>query len=444
MAGRSSPQTVSTKQARIAELARQMPDRQLSTLSHHMDLEWLTEAYERTRKSGAPGVDGQTAAQYAQELHSNLQSLLNRAKAGETYRAPPVRRVYIPKGDGETKRPIGIPTFEDKVLQRAVVMLLEPIYEQSFRDCSYGFRPGRSAHQALQRLWNGLRELGGGYVLELDIQSYFDTVNHEKLRELLRKRVNDGIVIRLIGKWLNAGVLEEGRLYRSEAGTPQGGVISPLLSNVYLHEVLDVWFEDVVRPRLHGRAFMVRYADDAVLVFKREDDARRVMEVLGDRFAKYGLTLHPEKTRLMKFDRPPHDHQGGGCGSFDFLGFTHHWGRSRLGNWVVVRKTSRQRFGRALKAVGAWLRDHRHDPIRAQHAALSAKLRGHYGYYGITGNGRALRRMSYFVKWRWRYWLDRRSSSRRLTWEKFDRIHRRFPLPLPKVVHSSLARSANP
>jgi group II intron reverse transcriptase/maturase len=421
-----------------------MPDKQLNTVSHHMDIEWLTEAYERTRKSGAPGVDGQTAAQYAMELDSNLQSLLSRAKTGETYRAPPVRRVYIPKGDGETVRPIGIPTFEDKVLQRAVVMLLEPIYEQSFRDCSYGFRSGRSAHQALQRLWKGLTELSGGYVLELDIQSYFDTVNHEKLRELLRKRVNDGVVMRLIGKWLNAGVLEEGRLYRSEAGTPQGGVISPLLSNVYLHEVLDVWFEDVVLPRLHGKAFMVRYADDAVLVFKREDDARRVMAVLGDRFAKYGLTLHPEKTRLTKFEQPPRDEQGGGPEGFDFLGFTHHWGHSRRGTWIVKRKTSRQRFSRALRAVGAWLRVHRHDPLRAQHAALNAKLRGHYGYYGITGNARALSRMRHFVKQRWRYWLNRRSSSRRLTWETFDRIHERFPLPLPRIVHSVLPRSANP
>jgi group II intron reverse transcriptase/maturase len=388
-------------------------------------------------------VDGQTAAQYAVELQGNLQSLLNRAKTGDTYRAPPVRRVYIPKGDGKAKRPIGIPTFEDKVLQRAVAMLLEPVYEQSFRDCSYGFRPGRSAHQALQRLWKGLTEMSGGYVLELDIQSYFDTVSHGKLRELLRKRVNDGVVMRLIGKWLNAGVLEEGRLYRPEAGTPQGGVISPLLSNVYLHEVLDVWFEDVVLPRLYGRAFMVRYADDAVLVFQREDDARRVMSVLGDRFAKYGLTLHPEKTRLTEFAQPPRD-GGGGPAGFDFLGFTHYWGRSRRGTRIVMRKTSRQRFSRTLRAVGTWLRDHRHDPIREQHAGLSAKLRGHYGYFGITGNSRALASMFHFVKRHWRFWLNRRSSSRRMTWERFDLIHRRFPLPTPRIAYSTPGRSAKP
>lgn len=444
MAGTLNLETVSTKQARIAELARKYPDKPLTTLSHHVDIEWLTEAYRRTRKSGAPGVDGQTGAQYEVNLQGNLQSLLDRAKAGDPYRAPPVRRVYIPKGDGGAQRPIGIPTFEDKVLQRAVVMLLEPIYEQEFRDCSYGFRPGRSAHQALQRLWDGLMDLSVGFVLELDIKSYFDTVDHDKLREMLRKRVNDGVVLRLIGKWLNAGVLEEGRVYRSEAGTPQGGVISPLLANVYLHEVLDVWFEDVVMPRLRGRAFIVRYADDAVLVFEREDDAHRVQAVLSERFAKYGLTLHPDKTRLTQFRKPPHHDRGAGAGSFDLLGFTHFWGRSQKGNWVVVRKTNRKRFSRALRAISAFLRVHRHKPIRQQHAALVAKLKGHYGYYGITGNIRALRRMQFCILLRWHFWLNRRSSGRRLTWETFGRIYRRFPLPQPRIVHPSRLRLANP
>lgn len=442
MEGIPSPQTVSTKQDRIAELARRMPDKQLTSVSHYIDIEWLTEAYRRTRKGGATGVDGQSAKEYEQELQSNLQSLLNRAKAGDPYRAPPVRRVYIPKGDG-TQRPIGIPTFEDKVLQRAVVMLLEPIYEQVFHDCSYGFRPGRDAHQALKRLWKGLMDLSGGWVLELDIKSYFDTVDHAKLQQLLRKRVNDGVVRRLIGKWLNAGVLEEGRVYRPGTGTPQGGVISPLLANVYLHEVLDVWFEDVVRPRLHGRAFMVRYADDAVLVFKREDDARRVLAVLGDRFAKYGLTLHPDKTRLTELQEPPRD-SGRGTGSFDFLGFTHFWGRSRKGQWVVVQKTSRVRLSRALRAISAWMRAHRHDPVKEQHAALSMKLRGHYGYYGITGNARALERMQFFTVLRWRFWLNRRSPRRRLSWEAFWRLCRRFPLPPARIMHPARPRSANP
>jgi RNA-directed DNA polymerase len=254
--------TVSTKQQRIAELARQSPQMGLTSLNHHIDLEWLHEAYRRTRKDGAVGVDGQTAADYERDLQGNLQSLLDRAKSG-TYKAPPVRRVHIPKGGSRTEtRPIGIPAFEDKVLQRAVVMALEPIYEQDFYDCSYGFRPGRSAHQALEALWQRTMGIGGGWILEVDIRKFFDTLDHAHLRELLQYRVRDGVLLRLIGKWLNAGVLEDGTVTYPEAGSPQGGVVSPMLSNIFLHYVLDDWFEQVVQPRLQGRAFLIRYADD--------------------------------------------------------------------------------------------------------------------------------------------------------------------------------------
>jgi group II intron reverse transcriptase/maturase len=443
MEGTSGLQTVSTKQARIAELARRMPDKQLSTLSHYIDIEWLTEAYRRTRKSGAPGVDGQTAADYAQQLPENLETLLNRAKSGDQYRAPPVRRVHIPKGDGKSTRPIGIPTFEDKVLQRAVVMVLEPIYETMFRNCSYGFRPGRSAHHALERLRDGMARMGGGWTLELDIKSYFDTVDHEKLRELLRKRVSDGVLLRLIGKWLRAGVLEEGCVYHPESGTPQGGVLSPLLANLYLHEVLDTWFEDTVQPRLRGRAFMVRYADDAVLVFANEEDARRVHAVIGERFAKYGLKLHPDKTRLIEF-RPPRNPGQGSGGSFDFLGFTHYWAEAlNRKSWVVLRKTMTKRLSRALKSIGEWMRVHRHAPVRHQYAVLCKKLRGHYNYYGIIGNSRALRNFRYWVIVRWHYWLNRRSNSR-LTWQRFLRGLKQLQLPEPHVKRTVLPRPANP
>ena len=237
------------------------PERALISLSHHMDLEWMFEAYRRTRKDGAAGIDGQTAKDYEANLEANLQSLLDRAKSGDHYKAPPVRRVHIPKGDGST-RPLGIPTFEDKVLQRAVVMVLEPLYEQDFLDCSYGFRPGRSAHQALREIQSRLTMMGGGWVLDVDIRKFFDSLDHAHLREIVAKRMRDGVIKRLIGKWLNAGVMEEGVLTHPEAGTPQGGVISPLLANIYLHEVLDVWFEREVKPRLKGPGFLVRYADD--------------------------------------------------------------------------------------------------------------------------------------------------------------------------------------
>lgn len=429
MLGASSPASVSTKQARIAELARQMPEATLTSLSRHMDKAWLLEALRRTRKDGASGVDRQTAADYAVELSDNLQSLLERAKSG-TYRAPPVRRAYIPKGDGKTTRPLGIPTYEDKVLQRAVLMLLEPVYEQDFYDCSYGFRPRRSAHAALTTLMEGLQSMDGGWVLDVDVRSFFDELDHQKLRELLRQRVVDGVVVRLVGKWLRAGVLEGGVVQRMDKGTPQGGVISPLLANIYLHEVLDKWWMTEVLPRMRGRAFLVRYADDFVIVFSEREDALRVQDVLPKRFARFGLRLHPDKTRLVEFTRPPRDGGAPGGRSFDFLGFAHHWGRSRRGGaWTIRRKTAKSRFSRALKSINAWMRGSRHLPVKVQAATLGSKLRGHFNYYGLPGNSRALSRFRHEVRLLWRKWLSRRSQRGRLTWEKYNRLLRHHPLP---------------
>jgi group II intron reverse transcriptase/maturase len=313
-------------------------------------------------------------------------------------------------------------------------MALEAVYEQDFLDCSYGFRPGRSAHQALEVLWNTTMEMGGGWIVEVDIARFFDTLDHAQLREILRRRVSDGVLLRLIGKWLNAGVMESGELSYPDAGTPQGGVVSPLLANVYLHEVLDKWFAEEVMPRLQGRAHLVRYADDFVVVFAREDDARRFMDVLPKRFAKYGLTLHPEKTRLVEFQRPPRrpPDQGGGkgdAGTFDLLGFTHHWGLSLKGDWVVKRTTARDRFSRALKKVTAWCRAHRHDSVRQQWTTLVRKLKGHFEYYGITGNSRALGDFRYWVQCAWIKWLDRRSNSTPLTWKRTNRLLATYPLP---------------
>jgi RNA-directed DNA polymerase len=387
MAGASKPDPVSTRRQRIAELAKQSPRMGFTSLNHHLDLSWLVEAYKQTRKDGAAGVDGQTAEDYGRSLVDNLESLLDRAKSG-AYWAPPVRRVRIPKGTGTETRPLGIPTLEDKVLQRAVVLALEPIYEQDFLPCSYGFRPGRSAHQALQALWQQTMELGGCWLVEVDIWKFFDTLDHAHLRAFLRQRVRDGVLLRLIDKWLQAGVLEGGELTYPEAGTPQGGVISPLLANVYLHYVVDVWFEQEVKPRLKGRAFLVRYADDFVMGFACEEDARRVLDVLPKRFGKYGLTIHPDKTRLLPFGRPDRVPAAAGVqsepqqGSFDFLGFTHFWSRSKQGRWVVKRKTAGSRFQRAVKRIGDWCRLNRHLPIGVQYQALWQKLRGHFSTTG--------------------------------------------------------------
>jgi len=434
-------ETISTRQQTIATRAQQAPELSFTSLNHHIDMAWLYEAYRRTRKDGAPGVDGQTADAYAEHLEENLRDLLDRAKSGR-YRAPAVKRAYIPKGDGSTTRPIGVPTFEDKILQRAVAMVLEPIYEQDFLDCSYGFRPGRSAHQAL-RVWRDeLMRIGGGWIIELDVERFFDTLDKAQLRAFVRRRVRDGVLLRLIGKWLKAGVLEDGAVWYPDAGTPQGGVISPLLANIFLHEVLDVWFEQDIKPRLKGQAVLIRYADDAVLGFSQEEDARRVLAVLPKRFGKFGLSLHPEKTRLIEF-RPPRVRGPNGPSeprrrrTFDLLGFTHYWTKSRRGYWVIKQKTATDRLSRAVRRVGQWCRDHRHLPVGEQHKELVLKVRGHYAYYGITGNAWMLKRFLRALLRRWRYWLDRRSQRSYWTFERLNQLLARMPMPQPIPVHSS-------
>ena len=433
---------VSTKLQRIAQLAKEDPKRALTTLAHHIDIEFLREAFRRTRKDGATGVDDQTAEEYELCLEVNLRSLLDRFKSG-TYRAPPVRRVHIPKGDGKKTRPIGIPTFEDKLLQRAVSMVLEAIYEQEFYSFSYGFRPRRGAHDALEQLREGLMAMGGGWVLEVDIKSFFVTLDHGHLRAFLDQRVRDGVLRRMIDKWLKAGVLEDGKLSYPDEGSPQGGVISPILANIYLHEVLDRWFEETVKPRLRGEAFVVRFADDFVIAFSLESDACRVYEVLPKRFEKFGLTIHPEKTRLVRFNRPSQDStgkgqdgQGGAPGSFVLLGFTHFWCRSLRGYWVIKRRTASSRFRRALRRIDDWCRRNRHEPIKEQQRQLTLKLQGHYGYYGITGNSYAIGRFRFWVGRMWRRWLSRRSQHARMPWETFNRLLKVYPLPPARCVHS--------
>ena len=431
------PESVQTKQERIAELARNSPGRAIYTLHHYIDYEWVRYAYECTRKDGATGVDGQTAEEYAANLEQNLLSLIDRIKSGRYY-APAVRRHYIPKRDGG-QRGLGIASFEDKVAQRTIVLLLEPIYEQDFSDCSFGFRPHRSAHQALQEIWQAVMKRGGRWILDVDVRKFFDTLVPSRLRGFLDKRVTDGVVRRMIDKWLKAGVLEAGQIHYPDLGTPQGGVASPLLANIYLHYVLDEWFKKEVQPRLRGASTLVRFADDFVMTFRYKDDAQRVFEVLAKRLGRFGLQIHSDKTRLVDFRavrKPSHDDDDAALAtSFNFLGFTHVWGRSRWGKAVVRRRTAKDRFARALAVINEQCRRMRHGPLREQHRSLCLKLNGHIGYFGITGNFRRVAQMVHEARRCWRKWLSRRSNARGMSRDAFQRLLSALPLPRPRIVH---------
>ncbi len=434
----SNLESISTRLQRIAKLARENPGMVLLTLAHHIDEQFLWEAYRRTRKDGASGVDGQSAQEYEENLEENLKTLLNRFKSG-TYRAPPVKRALIPKADGKT-RPIGIPTFEDKVLQRAVSMVLEAVYEEDFKDFSYGFRGGRSPHDALARLQQDLTKMAGGWVLEADISDCFGSLSHKCIKEIFDLRVQDGVLRRNLHKWLRAGVMENGNVWYPEKGSPQGGVVSPIIANVYLHEVLDRWFDEVVRPRLNAPARIIRYADDFMIIFRSKHDAQRVQRVLAKRFAKYGLEIHPDKTRLVEFNRPRRRDKRG-TNSVDFLGMTHYWGRSRKKKWIVKQKTAKKRLSRALRAISLYCKKNLHLKVSEQHERLSQMARGHYNYYGVTHNGPSLKKFHHQMKRIWRKWLNRRNREKSMPWERFNLLLKRYPLPKPKVVKSIYGRT---
>lgn len=417
---------------KVAERAKRDPEGPLLALAHLIDEAALERAFGRIRKDAAVGVDGITKEQYAQELSGNLRGLHGRMKA-MTYRHQPIRRVHIPKGEGKT-RPIGISSIEDKIVQEAVREILEVAYEPMFLDVSYGFRPGRSAHDALRALNGPLVRGEVRYILEADIQSFFDSIDRTMLMEMLQKRVADGKLLRLVGKCLHVGVLDGSEFSEPDTGTVQGSGLSPLLGNVYLHHALDVWFEREVKPRMFGKTTLVRYADDFVIGFEREDDAKRVMAVLGRRFERFGLTLHPDKTRLVPFGRPRSgDPNGKGPATFDFLGFTLYWRRMRAGQWMPAFKTRRVRLRRAIQGADDWCRRHRHESVREQHTTLKRKLVGHYNYFGVNGNLRCLAKLWYQVRRSWRAWLSRRSQRGYLSWVRFAEVLRVFPLPPPRI-----------
>jgi group II intron reverse transcriptase/maturase len=433
MAGAKTSGHMSTGLLKVAERARRDPDGRILALARLIDVAALRRAYDRQRKDAAAGVDGVTKEDYGGRLEDNLQDLHERLKS-QRYRHQPIRRVHIPKDNGTT-RPIGISAFEDKLVQDAVREVLEAIYEQDFLPCSHGFRPGRRAHDAVRAL-DGVASQGrANWILETDVASFFDSVDRTALMGMLRLRIADETLLRIVGKCLHVGVLDGGEYSEPETGTTQGSVLSPLLGNVYLHYVLDAWFEREVKPRLRGAATLIRYADDLVIAFERQDDAERVMAVLGKRLGRYGLTLHPDKTRLLPFGRPAATAPGRkGPATFDFLGFTFFWGKSRWGKWWVQCKTRCARLRRAMVSIAEWCRRHRHCSVKVQHAALTRRLRGHFNYFGVSGNARSLRRLVYAVKRSWFKWLQRRSQRRHLTWEKFSAMYARYPLPSPRIT----------
>ncbi|RPJ53036.1 MAG: group II intron reverse transcriptase/maturase [Acidobacteria bacterium] len=445
MTGPRNRAIMSTRHIRIAELAKEDKGRQFYSIAHLLTVDALYEAFESLRRDAGAGVDRVTYVGYEVDAWKNIQALHARMKSGQ-YRAQPLRRVYIAKEDGR-QRPISIPSLEDKIVQKAVVDLLNAIYEQDFLPCSYGFRNGTGAQEALDAVGDIICRHPITTVLEADIRSYFDAIVKGLLMEMVERRVNDGSMLRLIGKWIHVGVIDDGRLLVSETGVGQGQVISPLLANIYLHYVLDEWFEKEVKPRLKGEAYEVRYADDFILCFQYREDAERVMGVLIKRFEKYGLTLHPDKTRLMEFGRqalakseepgepkPP---------TFDFLGFTHVCKRSRKGKFTIHVRTMRKRLKRSVAKLTEWCKKHRHDPIKEQQSVLNRKLQGHYQYYGRPTNYRSLWQFFRAARKVWKTWLNRRNRKRQLTWRKFERLLIHYPLPRPRITrtwHSAPAR----
>lgn len=431
MANSPKFERVSTKQQQIAQLARNVRNGPIKSLNHYLDEEWLMAAFYRTNPKASPGIDDISADAFEMELGTNVRILLDQAKSGE-YQAPPVKRAWIPKSETE-KRPIGLPTVADKVLQRGVTMILEEVYEQEFLDISYGFRPSRNCHQAVDKIRAEMMAMGvGGVIIEADIRKFFDELSHSHLRTFLRERIGDGVILKLIDKWLKAGVMSDGTVQYSETGSVQGGVISPILANLYLHHVLDRWFEEEVKPRLNSRCFLARYCDDFVMGFVSQGDAERVLAALTKRFTKFGLRLHEEKTRIVPFNRPRPKQtkpDKAKTDTFDFLGFTFYWGLSRWNAWTIKRKTASDRFMRGLKRMNDWIKRNRHIPARDLIKIVWMKVVGHANYYGLPGNAGAVYKFQYHAILMLKKWLSRRTNNGTFTIERLRALVKRYPRP---------------
>jgi RNA-directed DNA polymerase len=420
---------MSTVELQIAERVIKYKGEALHNLHHFIDVTMLQESYKELNKHSAKGVDGVTWQYYGDKLEERLPGLLTEFKSGR-YKAPAIRRVYIPK-DKHSKRPLGIPTIEDKVLQASVVKVLEPVYEKEFKEFSYGFRPGRSQHQAIDCMFRKVSFEGMHYIIDADIKNYFGSIDHSILRGFLDQRIKDGVIRKMIDKWLKAGILESGNISYPDEGTPQGGVISPILSNIYLHYVLDEWFSEQIQPLLIGKSFMIRFADDFIMGFSNKSDAQRVMEVLPKRFAKHKLTLHPEKTKLINLNSK----RGESERSFDFLGFTHYLGASRKGNILLKRKTSSKKLTRAITRMNEFIKGNRHKKLRELIALINVKLRGYYLYYGITFNYRGINLYYEEVRRSLYKWIRRRGGKKKWTWKSFVLLIDTWcPVMKPKIL----------
>lgn len=427
--------TISPKLKRIAELAKADSELQFTSIAHLLNKEMLQEAFRLLRKDAASGLSGESAYDYAERLDSNLKDLHDRLR-NQRYIAPPVRRVWIDKGK-DKKRPLGIPEIEDKIVQKAVTILLAPIYENDFYYFSYGFRTGHNQHLAIKEVRQQIYASKINWIIDADIKGFFDNIDHKIQREFIQRRIKDGGILRLIGKWLKAGVVEKKVLTYPKKGTPQGGVISPLLANIYLHYVLDEWFSEMIKPLLKGRSFINRYADDFIIGFELEEDAQRVMKVLPKRFSKYGLTIHPEKTKLINFRKPSYEKTTTqGTGTFDYLGFTHYWGKSRNDYWIVKRKTSGKKLREKITEVWVWCKANRHISVLEQQNKLNEKLRGHYQYYGVINNYKLLEVYYEAVEQAWKCWLGRRTRSGNISYIKFRKLLEHYPLIKARIVHA--------
>lgn len=424
-----------TKLARIAEMAKSNPELRFTSIGHLINEDALRACHERMAKGKATGVDGVTKEQYEANLEDNLRDVVERLKQ-KSYRPQPARRTYIPK-DEKSKRPLGIPTYEDKLVQMALKRLLEAIYEQDFLDHSYGFRPKRGMHDALKRVNSIIENEKMEYVVDADIKGFFNHVDHDWLMKFLDRRIGDPNIHRLVRRMLIAGIQEDGKFEETDEGTPQGSAASPLLANIYLHYVLDLWFEKAVKKQMRGKAEMVRFADDFVCMFQYEEDARRFYHALQKRLGKFKLMVAEEKTKIIRFGRSAEGaHKRFGLGkpeTFDFLGFTHYCGRSRTGKFRVKRKTSQKKFRQKVKAFYTWMKASRHRKLKENLPTIHAKLTGHYRYYGVTDNFEGIVAFQREVEKAMFKWLNRRGQRRSFTKVKFTEFLEKCQLPMPKI-----------